>query len=101
MLKLAFVGLGWWGKELARAASELPSRLDIAGCYSLSPSEITDFKALYSAKPYASYNEVLNDASINGVVLSTPHTCHASQVVQAAKARKQVFVEIRGFQPKK
>ena len=93
MLKLAFVGLGWWGKELARAASELPSRMDIAGCYSLSPSEITDFKALYSAKPYASYNEVLNDASINGVVLSTPHTCHASQVAQAAKARKQIFVE--------
>jgi predicted dehydrogenase len=39
------------------------------------------------------YEKLLADPAIDAVVLATPHTLHAGQIVAAAKARKHVFVE--------
>ena len=93
MINLGFVGLGWWGNELAVAASELSSRIAITGCCSLSQNEMTVFETQFGAKPYPSYVDLLKDPSTEGVILSTPHSQHANQVIQAAEAGKQVFVE--------
>ena len=86
MINLAFVGLGWWGNELAAAASALSARIKIVGCYSLSQTEMKAFEAQYGAKPYPSYADLLKEPSTDGVVLSTPHSQHANQVIQAANA---------------
>lgn len=40
-----------------------------------------------------SYEAVLADREIDGVVLATPHSLHAEQIVAAAQAGKHVFVE--------
>tara|TARA_B100000809_G_scaffold111611_1_gene110162 strand:- start:126 stop:1130 length:1005 start_codon:yes stop_codon:yes gene_type:complete len=93
MINLAFVGLGWWGNELAAAASALSARIKIVGCYSLSQTEMKAFETQYGAIPYPSYGDLLKEPSTDGVVLSTPHSQHANQVIQAANAGKQVFVE--------
>jgi predicted dehydrogenase len=41
----------------------------------------------------ASYDALLADGEIDAVVLATPHSLHATQVISAAKARKHVFCE--------
>ena len=43
--------------------------------------------------PLRTYDEVLNDREVEGVVLCTPHTLHTDQIVRAANAGKHVFCE--------
>lgn len=93
MLNLGFVGLGWWGNELAKAAAQLSPNLTIAGCYSFSKSEMDAFKSNFDANTYPNYDTMICDAVIDGIVLSTPHSLHAEQIILAAKAGKHVFVE--------
>ena len=40
-----------------------------------------------------SYEAILSDQNINAVVLATPHSMHARQVIVAAAAGKHVFCE--------
>jgi predicted dehydrogenase len=40
-----------------------------------------------------SYEEVLKDPQVEGVVLCTPHTQHTEQIIAAANAKKHVFCE--------
>jgi len=93
MLNLGFVGLGWWGNELAKATAQLSPNLTIAGCYSFSKSEMDAFKSNFGANTYPNYDTMICDAVIDGIVLSTPHSLHAEQIILAAKAGKHVFVE--------
>ena len=93
MIKLGFVGLGWWGNELANAAKTLSPEIEIAGCQSLSNTEMADFEEIFEARTFSSYEALLADREIDSVVLSTPHSLHADQIIQAAKAGKHVFVE--------
>ncbi len=93
MINLGFVGLGWWGKELGNAAQDLSTKINIFGCYSLSSDEMTSFSSKFGTKIYKNYQEMLSDPEIDGVVLATPHTQHADQVIQAAMSGKHVFVE--------
>ncbi len=93
MLNLGFVGLGWWGNELAKAAAQLSPNLTIAGCYSFSQSEMDAFKSNFDADFYPNYDTIVCDAGIDGIILSTPHSLHAEQIILAAKAGKHVFVE--------
>jgi predicted dehydrogenase len=43
--------------------------------------------------PIRTYDEVLQDKEVQGVVLCTPHTLHTDQIVRAANAGKHVFCE--------
>jgi predicted dehydrogenase len=41
----------------------------------------------------SSFDDVLKDPAVHGVVLCTPHTLHTDQIVRAANAGKHVFCE--------
>ena len=93
MINLAFVGLGWWGMELARAAARSRDRIAIAGGYSPVPAETSEFQKTFGGQIYKNLTEILDDGSVNGIVFSTPHSMHAAQVREAAVAGKHIFVE--------
>src|ERR1700761_5814106 len=93
MLRLAFIGTGWWGKELAQAAKSLPEIFEIAGCSALTEKERQDFCAVFGGQGYASFEAALADPKIDAVLLATPHTLHWRQIVAAAEAKKHVFCE--------
>jgi predicted dehydrogenase len=93
MIKLGFVGLGWWGQELAKAAGQLPNRLEIAAAFDPDARMCEEFSRTYNAPSCNSYAEMLANPALDGVVLSTPHSLHAEQIVLAAKAGKHIFVE--------
>lgn len=91
-LRCAFVGTGWWGSELAKAAASLPERIAIAGFCSLDEAACRKLSGQFGGTVFSSFNEVLA-SSVDAVILATPHSQHASQVIAAAKAGKHVFVE--------
>jgi predicted dehydrogenase len=93
MLRTAFVGTGWWGSELAKAAASIPDKIRIAGFFSLDEPACRKLSADYGGFVFPSFDSILKNREVDAVVLATPHSQHASQVVAAANAGKHVFVE--------
>lgn len=93
MMKVASVGLGWWSDELAKAVHGKTDKVCIVGGAARTPAKRAAFAERFGARPYDSYEAVLRDPEIDGVILTTPHSLHAEHVVDAAKAGKHVFVE--------
>ena len=93
MIRAALVGLGWWGGELAEAAKRLDGPLRIAACTSLSTDETRQFAERFGARPLANFDAALAAPDLDAVILATPHSLHAEQVMAAATAGKHVFIE--------
>lgn len=91
MLGIAVVGLGWWGRiivDLARRSD----KLRVVRVADVSPAG--ESFARERGLPFsASFEDVLRDPAVQGVVLCTPHSQHTDQIVAAARAGKHVFCE--------
>ncbi len=57
------------------------------------PATVSEYAAKTGITVTASYAELLDDVSIDAVVLATPHQLHVDQIVAAAGAGKAVFCE--------
>ncbi len=93
MLRAAAIGLGWWADELTKAVQDKSDKIRITACYSRAAKTRSNFYQRYGAAEHVSYAAVLSDSDIDAVLLCTPHSLHAEQVEQAARAGKHVFVE--------
>ena len=93
MLRAASVGLGWWSDELAAAVQGASKQIGIVTCTSRSAEKRAAFAAKFGTAQHQSYAAVLADPGVDAVILTTPHSRHAEQVIQAAEAGKHVFVE--------
>jgi len=86
---IAVVGCGHWGKNLVRNFSELGAL--VAVC------DPNDGLAKTYAQEYnadnLSFAAILNNSSIEGVVLAVPAPLHASMAVEVMNAGKHVYVE--------
>ena len=92
MINTAIVGLGWWGKNLVKAAREFGAPLRFTRGVSLEPDTVRDFAAEHKIA-LSSFDEVLADRDIKAVILATPHSKHRAQVEAAAEAGKQIYCE--------
>jgi predicted dehydrogenase len=92
LIRAAIVGLGRWGRQLAGAASG-HARLEIVRAVEPDVEGAQDFCAEHGLQLAGSLDAVLADASIDAVLLATPHSLHPAQVVACAAARKHVFCE--------
>ena len=90
-VRLASVGLGWWGNVLADGA--VARGAEIAACFARTPESREEFARKQGCEAAPSYEAVLDDPAIDGVILAIPHSTHADYVVTAAAAGKHVFVE--------
>jgi predicted dehydrogenase len=93
MLRFVYVGTGWWGMELAKNSVPLKDIIEIGGCCTLSEKEAETFTKNFGGTFYRSYDEVLDDPSVDAVLLATPHSTHWTQIIAAAAVNKNVFVE--------
>jgi len=91
-MKVACIGIGWWSDVLADAMKR-SGKLSIAACYSRSIEKREKFAAKYGCKAAHSYEEILNDRSIEGIINTTPNAVHRETTVAAAKAGKHVFLD--------
>lgn len=94
MVNAAIVGLGWWGKTLVESVQGASEKIRfVAGTTRTKTPEVQAFADAHRFALLESYDDVLADRSVQAVVLATPHSMHARQVIAAAKAGKHVFVE--------
>ena len=85
-LGVAVVGLGWWGRIIVPLLKD-SAKLRVVCGVDVRPVELEGIRML------TSFEEALKDPEVQGVVLCTPHTQHADQIVAAANAKKHVFCE--------
>jgi predicted dehydrogenase len=91
--KLAIVGLGYWGKNLVSSihgASEL-ARFSVG--VTQRADALSAFAEARQLRLVSRLEEALAMPDIDGIVLTTPDSSHADQVVAAARAGKAVLVE--------
>lgn len=94
MIKAAIVGLGWWGKTLVESVQGTSDAIRfVAGATRTVSPETTAFAKAQGIRVAESVEALLADPDVEAVVLATPHSQHASQVVAAAEAGRHVFCE--------
>jgi predicted dehydrogenase len=91
-MKVASVGLGWWSDVLADAVKR-SGKLEIVSCFSRSSSKREAFASKYGCKAVSSYEEILKDKSIQGIINTTPNDAHLETTAAAAAAGKHVFLD--------
>ena len=94
MINAAIVGLGWWGKTLVESVQDQSDEVRfVAGVTRTISPEVKAFAADHALRLIDGYDTLLADPEVDAVVLATPHSAHADQVIAAADAGKHVFCE--------
>jgi predicted dehydrogenase len=92
-LRIAVVGLGYWGPNLARNFNAIP-RCDLAWlCDASEDARVRVGASFPGARLTAELGEILADPSVDAVALATPVVTHADLAVQVLEAGKHCFVE--------
>ncbi|TCT06688.1 Gfo/Idh/MocA family protein [Aquabacter spiritensis] len=91
MLKVGLIGMGWWGGTLLRVLQGSPD-IKIVAATDIDPAKDA-LAAERGARFLPSFEAVLDDPEVEGVVLCTPQQFHAGQIVAAASRGKHVFCE--------
>jgi predicted dehydrogenase len=93
MLNAAIVGLGRWGQRLVDSVAAPPSNaIRFTDAVVRTPDNVAGFCSKHRLAA-SQFETVLADRGVDAVVLATPHSQHADQVIAAARAGKHVFVE--------
>jgi predicted dehydrogenase len=94
MINAAIVGLGWWGKTLVEAVQQDSDQFRfVAGTTRTKTPEIQAFADAQKFELADHYEALLANPKVDAVVLATPHSMHAAQVMAAAAAGKHIFCE--------
>jgi predicted dehydrogenase len=92
-LRIAVVGLGYWGPNLVRNLHELDG-VELAYVCDLDEDALAVVGRRYPAVARTtSVGEVLADATVDAVAIATPVSTHFGLAGAALDARKHVFVE--------
>ena len=91
-VRLASIGLGWWGSELADAVART-GRAEVVSGYARGADARDRFAAKHSSRSPGSLDELLADPEIEGVIIATANQSHRTLIEQAAAAGKHIFVE--------
>ncbi len=93
MLKIAQIGVGYWGPNLLRNLVA-NKRCQVTKVVELSPERRDYVKSLYPAiEVHDEVAEVLSDRDIDGVVVATPVFTHFDLATRFLKAGKNILVE--------
>jgi predicted dehydrogenase len=94
LINAAIVGMGWWGRTLVESVQNDSDVIRfVAGTTRTVSPDVKAFADTQKLTLADSYEALLADPNVNAVVLATPHSMHAAQVIAAAKAGKHVFCE--------
>lgn len=92
-IKLASVGLGRWARVLGRGAAR-SDKVEIASCWTRSEEKRQAFQEEFGVpRSASSYEELLADPEIEGVIVTTPNDVHKPVILQALEAGKAVYTD--------
>lgn len=90
---LAVVGLGYWGPNWLRNFYNLQCAERLVAC-DLSPKRLDHIGGLYPKVELSqSFDDVLNDPDIEGIVIATPVSSHYAMAKRCLESDKSVAVE--------
>lgn len=93
MLRAAICGAGHWGTRLIQSVQGHSGKIRFVAAVTRNPADKRELAERFGLALTASFADVLADRGIDAVVLATPHSQHADEIVAAAKAGKHVFCE--------
>jgi len=93
VIRAAIVGLGRWGQNLVASVQGKSDAIRFTAGATRTPEKSRGFADRHGFPLHDRYEKVLADPAIDAVVLATPHSLHAGQIIAAAAAGKHVFVE--------
>jgi predicted dehydrogenase len=93
MVRAAIIGLGRWGRSLVNAVHGRTDAIMFMSAYTRTRASAEDFCRGRGIRMLDRFEDALADPNIDAVVLATPHSGHAEQVMAAAVAGKHVHVE--------
>lgn len=91
-VRVAMVGLGWWGRKMVTVLKAAGEQLDVVVAVEPDPSA-KDFAQANGLALTTSYDEALARNDVEAVILATPHSLHEEQIEKAVAAGKHVFCE--------
>lgn len=91
-VKVALIGLGWWGRKMAAVLQKAKDDIAIACAAEPNPAG-REFAAANGFTLYGSDTEALGHPGVEAVILATPHSLHAEQIERAVAAGKHIFCE--------
>jgi predicted dehydrogenase len=92
-VNVSVVGYGYWGPNIVRNVIERPE-VELWGLCELSPERVAKFTSRFPGiRTTASFQEVLDDPSVDAVSIATPPATHFPLAKQALEAGKHVLVE--------
>lgn len=93
MLRAAICGAGHWGTRLIESVHGKSDKIRFVTAVTRDPAGKRPLAERFDLSLTANYADVLDDPHIDAVVLATPHSQHAAEIVAAVQAGKHVFVE--------
>jgi predicted dehydrogenase len=93
MINAAIIGLGRWGQNLVNSVQGKSDAIRFVAGALRDVSKAAAYAREKGFPLHDSYEKALADPKVDAVVLATPHTRHAAQILAAAKAGKHVFTE--------
>ncbi len=92
-VRLACVGLGRWARVQARGAQR-GDVIELITCYSRDEAKREAFREeLGIPRSSASYEDLLADPEVEGVILTTPNDTHRPLILQALEAGMPVYTD--------
>ena len=93
-IRLGLIGTGSRGRGLASLIKEMPGA-ELVGCCDIIPEHLKQGMSLASngAQGYVDYRKLLDDKTIDTVIIATPLFLHYQMAVDAIDAGKHIYLE--------
>jgi predicted dehydrogenase len=91
-VKVAMIGLGWWGRKMTAVLQKARSDIEIVCAAEPNPAG-AEFAKENGFTYYADYKAALKHPGVEAVILATPHSLHAEQIKLAVTSKKHIFCE--------
>ena len=91
-VRAALIGVGGYGSVLLRASRDVEG-FDIVRAYYYKPERLKEVEARLGLPTTADFDEILQDRTIDALVIATPNDLHLPQARAGLESGKAVFVD--------
>ena len=92
MFNLAIVGVGPWGKNLITSVQNKSDIVRFTHAVTRTPSKVAEFAAQHKIALSDDYRTILDDSTVDGVIVASPAHHHVDQALAAMDSGKHVQV---------
>ncbi|MBM1173656.1 Gfo/Idh/MocA family protein [Microvirga arabica] len=92
MIGVGIIGAGHFGAVHARAMAEVES-IRLVACCREDADAASAFAAEHGGKSYTDWRALLDDPTVDAVLIATPHHLHEEIAIKAARAGKHILLE--------